>query len=99
MLSRRHCPHTGIVNFYTHAEPLLAVGSVIKAVEPGRYHWRYYLGEEPAVGVAPDMRTAENRLINSHREYLRAPPKFAEPAAAASKNRRGDTLLASGAGR
>ncbi len=31
MLSRSHCPHTGVVNFFARAEPLLAVGSVIKA--------------------------------------------------------------------
>jgi hypothetical protein len=78
MLSRRHCPHTGIVNFFAHAEPLLAVGSVIKAGEPPLYHWRYYLGQQCAVGVAVDMRTAENNLINSHREYLRAPSGFAD---------------------
>ena len=81
MLSSRHCPHTGIVNFFAHAEPLLAVGSVIKAGEPALYHWRYYLGERSAVGVAGDMRTAESRLMDSHREYLRAPPQLQEEAA------------------
>ncbi len=82
MLSRRHCPHTGIVNFFAHAEPQLAVGSVVKAGEPALYHWRYYLGPQCVVGTAPDMRTAENHLINSHREYLRVPePSADEPAA------------------
>jgi hypothetical protein len=97
MLSRRHCPHTGIVNFFAHAEPLLAVGSVIKAGEPPRYHWRYYLGQQCAVGVAADMRTAENNLINSHREYLRAPSEFAdEPPARLLERRSAAARLASG---
>jgi hypothetical protein len=37
MLSRSHCPHTGVLNFFARAEPLFAVGSVIKASEPGLY--------------------------------------------------------------
>jgi hypothetical protein len=73
MLSSSHCPHTGVVNFYAHAEPLLAVGSVIRADQAGLYHWRYYLGPQSAVGTAPDMRTAEDCLISSHRAYLRTP--------------------------
>src|SRR6476646_1866068 len=73
MLSRRHCPHTGIVNFFAAADPLFAIGSVIKTGEPALYHWRYYLSQQSAVGVAPDMRTAENNLISKHREYLRSP--------------------------
>jgi hypothetical protein len=62
MLSSRLCPHTGIVNFFSEAEPFLAIGSVIKAGEPARYHWRCYLGHEPVAGTAPDMRTAESHL-------------------------------------
>ncbi len=34
MLSRSHCPYTGVVNFFARTEPLLAVGSVIKAGQP-----------------------------------------------------------------
>jgi hypothetical protein len=78
MLSRSHCPHTGVVNFFARAEPWLAVGSVVKAGEPALYHWRYYLGSQCLVGTAPDMRTAENHLINSHREYLRVPEQLAD---------------------
>jgi hypothetical protein len=62
-----------VVNFYARAEPLLAVGSVIKVDRAGLYHWRYYLGPQSAVGTAPDLRTAENCLIKSHRAYLREP--------------------------
>jgi hypothetical protein len=81
MLARRHCPHTGIVNFFAAADPFFAVGSVIKTGKPALYHWRYYLGQEPAVGVAPDMRTAENHLVSRHRAYLQTPAQVGdEPA-------------------
>jgi hypothetical protein len=101
MLSRRHCPHTGIVNFFAAADPFLAIGSVIRAGEPARYHWRYYLGQSSAVGVAPDMRSAENHLLTRHREYLRAPEQAGdEPSASGRKDRCiGAALLASGGNR
>ena len=100
MLSRTHCPHTGIVNFFASADPLLAIGSVIKAGEPALYHWRYYLGHEPAFGVAPDMRTAENHLVSRHRAYLRAPARAGdEPTVSGRKDRRSAALLASGGNR
>ena len=78
MLSRRHCPHTGIVNFFAAADPFVAIGSVIKAGEPALYHWRYYLGRA-AVGVAADMRSAENHLLMRHRDYLRSPEQAGWP--------------------
>ena len=98
MLSRRYCPHTGIVNFFAAADPLLAIGSVIRAGEPALYHWRYYMGQEPAVGVAPDMRTAENHLLTRHRDYLRAPVQAgSEPVA--SDRRNSAAVLAAGSRR
>ena len=98
MLSRRHCPHTGIVNFFAAADPLLAIGSVIKTGEPALYHWRYYMGQEPAFGISPDMRTAENHLVGRHRAHLQAPAEAGDgPTASARKDRRmGGALLASG---
>ena len=78
MLSRRHCPHTGIVNFFAATDPFLAIGSVIKAGEPARYHWRDYMGQEATVGVAPDMRSAENNLLTRHRDFLLAPKQAGE---------------------
>ena len=95
MLSRRHCPHTGIVNFFAAVDPLLAIGSVIKAGEPALYHWRYYLGQEPAVGVAPDMRSAENHLLTRHREYLLTPDEAGDEALV-SDRRSAAALLAAG---
>ena len=72
MLSSRRCPHTGIVNFFADAEPFLAVGSVTETGDPALYHWRCYLGHEPAAGTAPDMRTAEVHLCSHYRELERA---------------------------
>jgi len=58
MLSKSRCPHTGVVNFYTRADPLLAVGSVAAAADPSNYVWRCYLGAE-ASGLAPNLTAAE----------------------------------------
>ena len=58
MLSKCRCPHTGVVNFFTAADPLLAVGSVAEAGAPARYAWRCYVGEETC-GLAPDISLAE----------------------------------------
>ena len=95
MLSRRHCPHTGIVNFFATADPLLAIGSVIRAGEPALYHWRYYLGQAPSVGAAPDMRSAENHLLTRHREYLLTPDEAGDEALV-SDRRSAAALLAAG---
>lgn len=93
MLSRRHCPHTGIVNFFAAADPFVAIGSVIKAGEPALYHWRYYLGPA-AVGVAADMRSAENHLLMRHRDYLRSPEQAEDDAGASDRRRRSKAALA-----
>ena len=61
MLSKSRCPHTGVVNFFTHADPLLSVGSVAAARAPARYVWRCYVGEE-ACGVSADLPSAEASL-------------------------------------
>jgi hypothetical protein len=58
MLSKYRCPHTGVVNYFTRADPLLAVGSVAEVSSTSRYAWRCYVGEE-AGGLALDMRLAE----------------------------------------
>jgi hypothetical protein len=70
MLLAKRCPHTGVVNLFARAEPFLAIGSVVRT-DAGSCHWRCYLGQ-PASGVAPDMLTAERRLVGRYRELLRA---------------------------
>jgi len=61
MLSKRRCPHTGVVNFFFSADPHLAVGSIVK-VEGTRYLWRCYTDPCTAVGSEADIRTAEQRV-------------------------------------
>jgi hypothetical protein len=63
MLSKRLCPHTGIVNFFFDGDPHLAVGSVVKAEGRG-YLWRCYTDPFAAVGAAADIATAEQRVAD-----------------------------------
>ena len=69
MISKRRCPHTGVLNFFTAADPLLAVGSVSETTTPTQYAWRCYL-DDPTAGTAPDISIAEaalRRAIDSRR--------------------------------
>lgn len=62
MVSRRPCPHTGVVNFYIAADPLLAIGSITaRTATPPHYDWHCYL-DDPAAGSALDIPTAEAEL-------------------------------------
>ena len=70
MLVARSCPHTGVVNVFAHAEPFLAIGSLVRA-DAETCHWRCYVGP-PICGIAPDMHTAERRLVGRYRQLLRA---------------------------
>jgi hypothetical protein len=61
VFSKSRCPHTGVVNFFTQADPLLAIGSIAEAHGSARYVWRCYVGEETC-GLETDMPSAEARL-------------------------------------
>ena len=61
MLSKRRCPHTGVVNFFFACDPHLAVGSIVK-VEGTGYLWRCYTDPYAGVGSEADIRTAELRV-------------------------------------
>jgi hypothetical protein len=61
VISKKHCPHTGVVNFFAASDPLMAVGSVSKATRPAQYDWRCYL-DDPVAGSAPDVAIAEAYL-------------------------------------
>jgi hypothetical protein len=61
VITKRCCPHTGVVNFYDRAEPLLAVGSVTTGAKPAHYVWRSYKEDQEA-GVARDISVAEASL-------------------------------------
>ena len=62
MLSKQHCPHTGVVNYFTETDPYVSVGSIIKAGTEREFHWRYYAAARTISGIASDMKTAERRL-------------------------------------
>jgi hypothetical protein len=64
VITKRRCPHTGIVNFYSKADPLIAVGSVSQASMPPHYVWRCYLDDQDA-GIAADVSIAEAHLRNA----------------------------------
>jgi hypothetical protein len=61
MISKRHCPYTGVVNFFASADPLIAIGSVSEAIATPRFAWHCYL-DDPVGGVAPDIVIAEAEL-------------------------------------
>lgn len=84
MLNRRHCPHTGIFNFFAEAEPFLAIGSVIRTGGPAPYHWRCYVGAQPVAGAAADLRTAERDLLSHYRQSLRDESRRRSGAAVAA---------------
>ena len=62
MVSKHHCPHTGVVNYFTKADPHLSIGSITRANAADEFHWRYYAAARTISGIANDMRTAERRL-------------------------------------
>ena len=59
MLSKLRCPHTGLVNFFTDADPCISVGSII-ATGPSHYVWRCHLVHR--CGVTTDPMSAESNL-------------------------------------
>ena len=74
MLSRQRCPHTGIVNYFTKADPFVSVGSVMKAGSSAEYQWRWYDAVRTISGIAADMQTAEQRIKSQyHKTVGRAP--------------------------
>jgi hypothetical protein len=68
LLSSRRCPHTGVVNFYAETEPHFSIGCIAScgtsAETPTGFTWRCYSGSSEISGRAPDLRTAERRLVN-----------------------------------
>ena len=72
MISKKHCPHTGVVNFFAASDPLMAIGSVSKATQPAQYDWRCHL-DDPVAGSAPDVAIAEAYLrqaLESRRSHI-----------------------------
>jgi hypothetical protein len=69
MLLKRHCPHTGIVNFFSAAEPHLPVGFVYATSARAGFAWHCHAGAEDAAGQAADLKTAEARLSSYYIEH------------------------------
>lgn len=78
MLIKRRCPHTGVVNFYSRAEPHMAVGSIVSA-DDHHFTWRYHAGPYVRAGQVDDMCTAERevreigRLASGDRDSVSRP--------------------------
>ena len=64
MLSKKRCPHTGITNYFTAANPYVAVGSVSETQSPSRFAWRCYI-EREAGGMTSDISAAEAHLCRA----------------------------------
>jgi hypothetical protein len=76
VLTKTRCPHTGVVNFFSAADPLLAVGSVSESATSAHCAWHCYL-DTPTSGIAPDIEMAEARLrtaIAARRDTVAAGP-------------------------
>ena len=76
MLSKRLCPHTGVVNFFFERDPHFVVGSVVKA--EGRYLWRCYTDPFEAVGAEADIALAEQRVADLCRRAAAYPDAVAQ---------------------
>ena len=60
MLFKQRCPHTGVVNFYSSTEPLLAAGSIVEWA-PFHYVWHCHIADDHC-GAARDAALAEAEL-------------------------------------
>lgn len=77
MLIKR-CPFTGIINFYSEVEPHFSVGSIAAfhaRNKAGGFTWRCYTDGGMTGGTAPDLQTAERRLVN-FLAIVQAPPRL-----------------------
>ena len=62
MVSKQHCPHTGVVNYFSETDPFMSIGSIVRAGADDEFHWRCYAAANTIAGIAGDMKTAERRL-------------------------------------
>jgi hypothetical protein len=95
MLTRRRCPHTGIVNFFSDPDPFVSFGSIVEVGVPAYFEWRCYLGDEAASGIADDARTAGRCLMSQYRKVVRTARQRAAAASGRSGSRSAHALLLS----
>lgn len=75
MISKRHCPHTHVTNYFASADPLIAIGSISETADPPSYAWHCYL-DDPVGGTAPEMGVAEAALRRAIERRRRASLKL-----------------------
>jgi hypothetical protein len=62
---RQRCPRTGVINVFTDADPLLAIGSIVQ-IGQSKYVWRSHIDESVLVsrGTCPwPKRTCTVRSV------------------------------------
>ena len=77
MVSKQHCPHTGVVNYFSETDPFISIGSIVRAGSRAgngqEFHWRFYAAAQTIAGIANDMKTAERRLKKQIRIAISEP--------------------------
>ena len=63
MLLKRRCERTGVINFFSDSEPLLAAGSIVQ-VAPTHFVWRSHV-DDSRVGIARYLPVAEAHLLRA----------------------------------
>lgn len=69
MLSKRHCPYTGLTNFFADSEPYMPVGVIYTSISKPGFLWRCHAGDDGAAGRATDLKTAEARLFRYYQDH------------------------------
>ena len=63
MLKKQRCQRTGIINFFSDTDPLLAAGSIVE-IGPSQFVWRSHL-DDSRVGLARYLPIAEAHLYRA----------------------------------
>jgi hypothetical protein len=69
MLLKRHCPHTGIMNFFSDSDPHFPVGMIYSTFAKQGFMWRCHAGDDSAAGRTTDLKTAEASLVRYYRDH------------------------------
>jgi hypothetical protein len=73
MLLKRHCPHTGIMNFFSDSDPHLPVGMIYSTFAKhglkSGFMWRCHAGDDSAAGRAADLKAAEASLVRYYKDH------------------------------
>ena len=78
MLSRKQCPHTGIVNFFEKTDPHIAIGSAVMLRDRGTYHWLSFSADRDNGGIANDLGDAERQIARLNLAAMQMSGKLAK---------------------